>query len=129
MRCRPSILMSPTVNSPDSVCASTAGTARKADRAATYFNRIFRVGSAEQPGQVVVESETHEHEQQQDADLLANGLCAFGERTALHEFGDLVDHLPAVEDRNGQQIQHEQTHTHDRQEGKERQYALSRGKT
>ena len=54
---------------------------------------------------------------------------ALGQRAALHEFGQLVDDLAAVEDRDGQQVQHEQTHAHDRKEGQERKYALSRRET
>src|SRR5512135_1468448 len=111
MRARPSIRMSPTVKSADSVWARTAGTASKAGRTAAYLNRIFVTAvSAEQPGQVVVERKTHQHEQQQDADLLADRLGALGERAALDEFRQLVDHLAAVEHRDGQQIQHEQAH-------------------
>src|SRR5512143_3217000 len=101
MRCRPSILMSPTVNEPGSDWASTAGTANRAGSAARSFSR--RMGrSAEQPRQVVVEGEAHQHQQQQQADLLAHGLGALGERAALGEFRELIDDLAAVEDGDGE---------------------------
>ena len=91
-----------------------------------YFRRIFRAAQLNKPRQVVVESETHQHEQQHDADLLADGLRALGQRAALGKLGELEDDLPAVEDRNGQQIEHEQTHAHDREERQEREHALAR---
>src|SRR5512145_1896920 len=104
--------MSPTVNSPFADCASTAGTVSRAGSAASTFKRMAG-GSAEQARQVVVEGEAHQHEQQHQTDLLSDGLCALGQRTALGELRELEDDLPSIENRNGQQIQDEQAHAHD----------------
>src|SRR5688500_10671878 len=124
MRCSPSMRMSPTVNSPPAVCAKTAGTAKRAGNAASSFRRIGD-GSTEQTREVVVEGEAHQYQEQHQADLLADGLRTLGQRAALGEFRELEDDLPAVEDRNREQIQHEQAHAHYRQERKERERALA----
>src|SRR5262245_5498858 len=112
MRCSPSMRISPTVNSLVSIWAWAAGTASTAGMAAQMVRRIID-NSAEQPRKIVVERKAHQHEQQHDADLLADRLCPLRQRTALRELGELIDDLPAVEDRDRQQVQHEKAHAHD----------------
>jgi hypothetical protein len=48
-------------------------------------------------GNIVIESEAHQHDQQGDSDLLAEILRPLGERAALHGFHELINHLPTIQ--------------------------------
>src|SRR5579871_3961574 len=110
MRCSPSSLMSPTVNSPGSVAGDCAwerpevkarATARASrDRMLVRF--LKRRGgrgdrSAEAPGEIVVAGKADQQDQQHDSELLAEHLHALRQWPAGDALGQLIDDLPAVQ--------------------------------
>ena len=66
--------------------------------------------------QVVVEGEHHHDQQQREADALAELHRALGDRAALDDFDRVIHQVPAVEQRNRQQVEHAQA---DADEGEE----------
>ena len=60
----------------------------------------------QQPVDVVIDGEDHQAQQQRHADPLPHLHCAIRQRAALQHFGEIIQQVPPIEDRDGQQIEH-----------------------
>src|ERR1700733_2911087 len=136
MRCRPSMWISRTTNSPSALCCPTtsngAASHASAARSARHFARRVRLikdASTELSREIVEQRNAHQQDQQRHAQLLADGLETFGQRATLEPFDGLEDDLTAVEDWNRQQIHESERQTDDDQEAEERRHAEGGGVT
>ena len=65
--------------------------------------------SAQDSRYIVIKCEAHQQEQRKYANLLPDNLRPIGQRAAFHPFRNLVHDLPAIQDRNRQQVEDAQT--------------------
>src|SRR5688500_8573826 len=115
--------MSPTVKS-----ASTGDCARaaapqtpktnrtKTARGFMHDRRCVSKGSIELAHDVVEQRDAHEQYQKCNPDLLTEELSTLGERIAFEPFDQLEYDLPAVENRDRQQVQEPKTQRNQHQE-------------
>ena len=65
---------------------------------------------------VVEQCDTHQQDEQRNTDLLSERLRPLGQRAALQPLDELKDDLPAVENRDGQQVEKSQRQRNQHQE-------------
>src|ERR1035437_73290 len=65
---------------------------------------------------VVIKGKCHQHQQQSQSDLLADFHHPLGERTAFDNLDNIIQQMPAIQYRNGQQIEHAKADADQRQE-------------
>src|SRR5512143_747104 len=61
---------------------------------------------SEQPGEVIEKCQRHQHRQHRHADALADLEGAIGNGTALQQFGEIIQQMPPIQKRNGEQVEH-----------------------
>src|SRR5688500_12352230 len=91
---------------------SMASAGRLASSAAAIARRRltmrgrFKDSAGEQTIEVVVEGEEGEPHQQRETQALSDFHGPFRDRTALHDFGEIIHQVPSIEQRYGQEIEH-----------------------
>src|SRR5258708_26663518 len=85
-----------------------------------------RARSTELARNVVVERDTHQEDEQRDAQLLPERLSALGQRASRQPLDDLKQDLPPVEDRDRQQVEEAQRQGDQHQEAEKRRDARLR---
>src|SRR5207342_3393801 len=124
MRCRPSMRMSETLKASKSW--AKAGALRAAARA--RLKRRRRAGmrviinpkkaaqraenereSGDQSKNVVIKSQSHQPGQQGQAGVLARHQQTFADRTARNQLDKVIQQVPAIQDRDRQQVHDAQT--------------------
>src|ERR1700741_3710128 len=95
VRCTPSTRMSRMVNG----WIATAGSGRTSARSQARResnDREIKISAGEQAIEVVVEREEREAEQQREPETLADLHRLCGDRAALHDFGEIIHHVPSI---------------------------------
>src|SRR5207253_5889988 len=106
----------------DCACAATAAASAHAASTAVKPLRIINRESStgKQAIQIVIESESHHHQQQRKTDALSELHEALGDRPPLDDLDRIVHQVSAVEQRDRQQIQHAEADADQREEGEVR---------
>src|SRR5882762_5327021 len=81
--------------------------------------RRLAARSAELARNIVVERDTHQDDEQGDANLLSQSLGPLRQRAALQPLHQLEDDLSAIQDRNRQQVEEPQRQGDEHQEAEE----------
>src|SRR2546421_4136046 len=119
VRCRPSTRMSRTVKGLND-CAETWTLAASRHTAKTAAIPLRIISTGEYSVYVVVEREGHHHQQQREPHALAELHRALGHRLALDDFDRIIHQVPAIEQRDRQQIQHAEADADEREESQVR---------
>src|SRR5258706_2623858 len=124
VRCRPSTRMSRTVNGlkdgAEADCAEawTLAASRHTAKTAAIPLRIISAG--EYSVQIVVERKGHHDQQQREAHALPELHRALGYGLALDDFDRIIHQVPAVEQRDRQQVQHAEADADEREKSQVR---------
>src|SRR3981081_4946371 len=82
--------------------------------------RPLAARSTELARNIVVERDTHQDDEQGDANLLSQSLGPLRQRAALQPLHQLEDDLSAIQDRNRQQVEEPERQGNEHQAGEER---------
>src|SRR3984893_17973420 len=89
---------------------------------ALQTQRRLAAPSAELARNIVVERDTHQDDEQGDANLLSHSLGPLRQTAALQPLHQLEDDLSAIQDRNRQQVEEPQRERNEHQEAEERRH-------
>src|SRR5438105_7571918 len=119
MRWMPSMRMSRMVKGSNAWADRASSIANRAARNAARNSLVIerRLLSRELAVDVVVERKDHQEQEHGEAESLAQLHHALRYGAALHNLDDVVQQVPPVQQRNGQQIQHAQADADEREEG------------
>src|SRR5437867_1573634 len=70
---------------------------------------MVRRRCSEQTGKVIEKRQRHQYRKHGHADSLADLEGAVGNGTALDEFGEIIQQMPPIQQRNRQQVEHAET--------------------
>src|SRR3954471_17803834 len=100
-------------------CGACAAAAAAASRHAASTARAIperSISAAQETIEVVVEGESHHDQQQRKTHALPELHRALGHGPAFYKFDRIVHEMPAIEQRDRQQVEHAQTDADERKE-------------
>src|SRR5260221_6787457 len=145
VRCTPATWMSRTVKGSNAKAATgsandteaSAGASVNSARKCKVVRRAWRFAvraharsagrRSEQSGKIIEECEGHQYGERRNADALADLECVVGDGTAFDDFGEIIQQMPTIQQRNRQQVEHAQADADQGQVADEDECARLRG--
>src|SRR4051812_33279413 len=113
VRWTPSTRMSLMVKGSIARTGSALASAHATRRRRPGLRERFKFSAGEESIDVVVEGENGEAQEECQPHALPDLHRSLGDGTPLQDFREIIHEMPAIQQRNGQEIQHAEAHAHE----------------